>query len=287
MQQALDYIKTQLASIYSEPELRILSEQIIESCTGMTRIQMLLNRQEEISPESRGQLTSIVDRLAAHEPIQYILGKTHFYGLPFHVDPNVLIPRPETTELLEYILSLDTLKDKKDFYCLDIGTGSGCIPIVLKHFRPNWQMEAFDISTEALEMARRNAELNHVEIEFHKVDILSASGENYARKFNMIISNPPYICESEKEEMESNVLDHEPHLALFVPNENPLLFYDTIATFAQKSLHTDGLLLFEINRKYGNMTCEMLESKGFTDITLHQDISGNDRYTSARIAVYQ
>jgi len=211
--------------------------------------------------------------LKKHVPIQYILGETEFYGLPFRVNDSVLIPRPETEELVDWIRSENNRNEALNI--LDIGTGSGCIAIALKHEFPNAAVEAFDISDKALETARSNAGLNKLDVEFSKVDILNVADQS--KKWDIIASNPPYIPELEKSEIEANVLEHEPHLALFVPDNDPLLFYRHIALFAKKQLNPNGKLYFEIHRDYGKECMELLASLGFSEIELRKDISGNNR----------
>jgi release factor glutamine methyltransferase len=207
------------------------------------------------------------------------LGETEFYGLPFYVDESVLIPRPETEELVDWIQKEN---DKNAFLnILDIGTGSGCIAIALKHGFTNSTVHAFDISVQALETAQSNTERNNLEVNFAQVDILNAP--DFTTKWDIIVSNPPYITEHEKDDMFPNVLNHEPHLALFVPDNDPLLFYRKIALFARQHLHHNGKLYFEINRESGKECMELLTGLGFNDIELKKDISGNDRMVRAII----
>jgi release factor glutamine methyltransferase len=210
-------------------------------------------------------------------PIQYILGETEFYGLPFYVNESVLIPRPETEELVDWIQK-ENYKSA-ELNILDIGTGSGCIAIALRHEFPSSTVDAFDVSEKALETAKQNATHNKLEVNFKAVDILNAPAFN--KKWDIIVSNPPYITENEKDTILSNVLDHEPHLALFVPDNDPLLFYREIAFFAQQYLTPAGKLYFEINRNAGNHTLELLTGMGYRDVELRKDISGNDRMVRA------
>lgn len=207
-------------------------------------------------------------------PIQQILGKADFYGLKFYVNEHVLIPRPETEELVDLII-----KENKDFNpaILDIGTGSGCIPISLRKNIPNAMVSSIDVSEKALEVAKKNAEWNQVEINFILDDILNPSKEIAPNSFDIIVSNPPYIRISEKEEMSNNVLKYEPHLALFVYNDDPLLFYKKIADVALKGLKPQGKIYFEINENFGAECKQMLENKGFKNVVLVKDLSNKNR----------
>jgi len=223
-------------------------------------------------------------------PIQYIIGKTEFFGLPFNVNKEVLIPRPETEELVEQVLneisliktcktSTDLASKEKQFKILDIGTGSGCIAISLKKQLPSSEISAMDVSDKALRVANKNALLNQLDINFIHQDILKT---NYLDKlYDVIVSNPPYVRELEKKEIKNNVLNNEPHLALFVDNKNPLLFYNKIAELAKKFLTKNGQLHFEINQYLGKETIKLLAEKGFKNIQLKKDIFGNDRIVTA------
>ena len=228
-----------------------------------------------LTAEQGALLDDAITRLQKQEPIQYILGYSDFCGLRFKVTPATLIPRPETSELVEWIANEAT----DGASILDIGTGSGCIAISLAHRMPQSKMTAWDISNEALAVATENSKTNDCAVTFKQVDILSyqPSGE----QFDIIVSNPPYIKEVEKKQMHSNVLDWEPHTALFVPDNDPLLFYRTIATKGLSLLKPGGKLYFEINRAHGQETVEMLESLGYTDTELRKDFADNDRMIRA------
>ncbi len=273
MQSVLQHIKSELQGLYPETEIKSFSYLIIEKLTGFSRTEILINKNTLFSAEQHNVIESFIEKLKKFVPIQYILGETEFYGLPFNVNESVLIPRPETEELVDWI------RNENDCYenlqILDIGTGSGCIAISLKHEFPNAAVDAFDISETALETAQSNANRNRLEVNFSKVDILNASGVD--KKWDIIVSNPPYVLENEKSQIHPNVLENEPHLALFVPDNDPLLFYREIALFAQNHLTGSGKLYFEINREYGKATVDLLSELGFQDIELRKDISGNDR----------
>jgi release factor glutamine methyltransferase len=249
----------------------------MEEVLGLGRVEIAFNLNNLIKNESLEVLQNALNQLKKQVPIQYIIGNTTFYNLKFNVSKDVLIPRPETEELVQWIIN--DFKNQKPINVLDIGTGSGCIAISLAKYLPNAKLHAIDISEKAIEMAKKNAKLNDVDINFIEADILVQKQLN--QKFDCIVSNPPYVQQIEKTKMEKNVLDYEPHQALFVPNENPLLFYNAIATFAQNHLHKNGSLYFEINRLFGTDIIEMLQSKGFNQVILKQDFYNADRMIKA------
>jgi release factor glutamine methyltransferase len=277
----------QLNNIYDGNETEALTLLVISEIAGLSKASIKAFPERELSAAQSQQLQSILTRLQTGEPVQYILGETEFYGLPFKVNPSVLIPRPETEELVEWILEVcggPFAESSEQFNgsILDIGTGSGCIAISLKKNLPGAQVSAVDISETALQTAKANAALNKVEVHFVHNDILDWRAQ--ATKFdvyNLIVSNPPYVTPHDKQQMHTNVTDHEPHSALFVSEDDPLLFYNSIADFALLKLTPNGLLFFEINENYGKQTVDMLGKKGFTDISLRQDMSGRDRMIKA------
>ena len=273
MKQQIDYIISQLRGFYPEEELRELAYWVIEETTGLTRTQILTEcKGTQIIPN----IEIILQKLRAHEPIQYIFGHTEWRGLDLLVTPATLIPRPETAELIDWIL--DSCDKSKPLHVLDIGTGSGCIAIALKKSAPLWQVIGIDISQDALEIAHENAKRNSVEVEWTQADILSPITNYQFPILDIIVSNPPYICHREKANMDTRVLDYEPHSALFVPDDEPLLFYRRIA--AMKSAKS---LYFEINEAYGKEVCDMLKELGYTDIQLKHDIYGKPRMVFGRI----
>lgn len=241
---------------------------LMEDIGGLSRMDVMMDRE----PNDAQSLRKAAERVAKGEPVQYVTGKAEFCGLTFHVEPGVLIPRPETEELVRLVA------DGHPESVLDIGTGSGCIAIALAKALPEAKVTAVDISADALRIAEKNAELNGVEVEFCKKDILTEEVEGM---YHAVVSNPPYICQSEAEEMEANVLDHEPHLALFVPDHDPLLFYRRIAELGLHIIYNKGLLAFEINRRFGKETVAMLQEMGYTDVLLIKDQFGNDRMVKA------
>ncbi|KQN38821.1 hypothetical protein ASE92_05210 [Pedobacter sp. Leaf41] len=224
------------------------------------------------------KLLSILNDLIIGKPIQYILGEAHFYGLVFIVNENVLIPRPETEELVDWIISALKLKPTDSIKILDIGTGSGCIPITLKKHLSKASVSTLDVSADALEVAQRNAVQLNTPLSFIHANILKYSGEE---KYDVIVSNPPYIRELEKIDMHSNVLNYEPKLALFVDDNNPLIFYNAISDFAKTNLKPTGNLYLEINEFLSSETMEMLSAKGFTSIDLRKDMQGKNRMIKA------
>jgi len=273
MQAAIIHIRSELQGLYPDTEIKSFSNLIIEKVSGFSRTEIIVNKNTLFSVEQRHVIENFIEKLKEYVPIQYILGETEFFGLPFHVNESVLIPRPETEELVDWIRNENDRNANPGI--LDIGTGSGCIAISLKHEFTNATVDAFDISEKALETAQNNATLNKLEVTFSKVDILNTP--EMEQKWDIIVSNPPYVTELEKSEISPNVLDYEPHLALFVPDNDPLLFYRCIAIFAQQHLKPRGKLYFEINRQFGKATVDLLTAMGFGNVELRKDISGNDR----------
>jgi len=267
-----------LLAIYPKTEIDSFFFILMEEKLKLQRIDTVLKPDFLITEKNLIDLKNIVKRLQKEEPVQYILGNTEFYGLTFLVNKNTLIPRTETEELVAWVLDeIKVLANNKitELSILDIGTGTGCIPISLAKNLTSLNISAIDISPEALLIAKQNAILNKVTIEFIELDILNA--ESLPQEYDVIISNPPYVRELEKEEIKNNVLENEPHLALFVADENPLIFYNKIADLAKKQLSKNGMLFFEINQYLGKETLNMLVKKGFKNIQLKKDLFGNDR----------
>lgn len=265
-----------LLPFYDEMEAESFFYLILENKHQLRRIDLALDDDKEFSEAEISNWNFILEKLKTQIPIQYILGTTHFYGSEFIVDENVLIPRPETEELVDWIVKLNTkLSKKKDLKILDIGTGSGCIAISLAKNILNSAVFAVDVSEKALAVAEKNATLNKVTVTFLQKNILETN--HLDQKFDIIVSNPPYVRNLEKAEIKPNVLDNEPHLALFVPDNDPLIFYKKIAELAAANLNTNGQLFFEINQYLGKETQDLLESLGLKNIELRKDIYGNDR----------
>ncbi|SFH50455.1 peptide chain release factor N(5)-glutamine methyltransferase [Pedobacter insulae] len=276
-----------LRQLYGNDEAKSLFLLALEHITKLNRAAFFLNSDKELTPPELKELKQILDQLETGKPIQYIIGETVFYRLIFKVNEFVLIPRPETEELVEWVIErvnssrLPSLR--QSFNILDIGTGSGCIAISLKKNLANAAVTALDISSEALRLAQKNAIINKVELTFIETDILEIPTDLNHSKYNIIISNPPYITQREKDEMHENVLANEPHLALFVSNEQPLIFYEAIADLALTNLLNEGFLFFEINEHLGKETINMLLTKGFINIILRKDMQGKDRMICAQL----
>ncbi len=268
----------ELSALYPKTEIDAFFFRLVENKLNFQSIDVFLKQDFIITIDLLTELKTVLTRLKKEEPIQYILGNTEFYGLPFIVNENVLIPRPETEELVSWVLDDIDNKENK-ISILDIGTGTGCIPISLKKNLPKATVFGLDISEEAIQVASRNSLKNNVNIKFIKQDILKV--KELKVKLDIITSNPPYIRELEKKEISNNVLKNEPHLALFVSDENPLIFYKSIANFAKTHLNENGILYFEINQYLGKETKTMLQEKGFNNVTLRKDLFGNDRMIKA------
>ena len=268
-------IQEGLANDYSDGEIKALTRIIATELIGVSQMTFFLKDNITLTARQQALLDNAIERLKRQEPIQYILGYSDFCGLRFKVTPATLIPRPETSELVEWIASEATGNER----ILDIGTGSGCIAVSLAHKMPQSKVTAWDISPDALAVATENSKANGCTVEFEEVDILAY--EPTGEMFDIIVSNPPYIKENEKEAMHANVLDWEPHTALFVPDSDPLLFYRTIAKKSLMLLKPGGSLYFEINRAHGKETIEMLAALGYTSIELRKDFAENERMIRA------
>ena len=272
MNVSVSHIRRALQESYSVQEAANLSRIVCCEMLGQTTIDYYLGKDIILSSKEMQKLNGILARLLNFEPIQYIQGTARFLERSYHVAPGVLIPRPETEELVEVMLR----EIPPDARILDIGTGSGCIAISLSKAFPNAKVTAWDVSEDALCIARRNNDDLQASVCFVKQDVLAWRGDG-GQCYDVIVSNPPYITESEKQEMERNVLDWEPFSALFVPNNDPLLFYRRIGELGRMMLVDGGRLYFEINRAYGEATAMMLCGQGYTGIRILKDISGNDR----------
>lgn len=271
----INFIKS-LLPFYDEMEAESFFYILLENKRQLRRIDLALNADKEFSEDEISIWNTILEKLKTQIPIQYILRTTHFYGLEFIVDENVLIPRPETEELVDWIVKLNSkISKKKNLRILDIGTGSGCIGISLAKNIPNSEVFAIDVSEKALAVAEKNSKLNTVSVTFLHKNILETTSLD--QKFDIIVSNPPYVRNLEKSEIKTNVLDNEPHLALFVADDDALIFYKKIAELAAANLNPNGQLFFEINQYLGKETLDLLESLGLKNRELRKDIYGNDR----------
>lgn len=271
----LPIFKQLIDNLYDERESKSLYYDILMRILDCDMTTLLMKGDDLMTPEKEIYFREIIDRLKTGEPIQYIWGDCYFHGNRFIVSPNVLIPRPETEELVDWVL------EEGEFHSLlDIGTGSGCIAISLKKERSSAEIYAMDISEKALSIAQENAQLNDAPIHFIQDSILTPKASN--QTYDIIVSNPPYILQKEKVAMHKNVLEHEPHLALFVEDEKPLLFYEKIAEYGIHHLTEQGLLFFEINALLGKETKKMLEGYGYHDVVIRKDINGKERMIRCR-----
>lgn len=261
-----------LEPLYGNGEARAVTDYVLDVCFGLSKADILCGAVEEMTAEKTAELNKIFGRLMEGEPVQYVLGRAEFCGRWFDVRPGVLVPRPETEELCAWITA--DSKASASPKVLDIGTGSGCIAITLQLDMPESKVTAWDISADALDVARENAQQLGANVNFVKLDALNAKPEG---EWDVIVSNPPYICEKEKKDMAVNVLEHEPHTALFVPDADPLLFYRAITRLAVQTLSKGGRLYFEINPIYADDTCHMMRAEGMTAVELRSDMYGKQR----------
>ena len=270
-----------LVSRYGDKEAKAITRYLLEVGYGLSMTDILCGAAEQLPPDEMGEN---LRRLLKGEPVQYVVGKAEFGGRTFKVTPDVLIPRPETYELCQWVVEekREERREERDFSVLDIGTGSGCIAITLALDIPDAQVEAWDISEGALSIARQNVEDLHAHVDFKQVNVLSSLPKQGGPEWVFIISNPPYICKKEAASMEQHVLDHEPHQALFVPDEDPLVFYKAIGQYACHALANHGYLFFEINPLYATEITKMLDEMGFFEIETRKDQFGKVRFVRAR-----
>lgn len=261
-----------LEPLYGNGEARAITDYVLDVCFGLSKADTMCGAVDEMTAEKTAEMNKIFGRLTEGEPVQYVLGRAEFSGRWFNVRPGVLIPRPETEELCAWITA--DSKASGSPKVLDIGTGSGCIAITLQLDMPESKVTAWDISADALDVARENAQLLGANVNFVRQDALNAKPEG---EWDVIVSNPPYICEKEKKDMAVNVLEHEPHTALFVPDADPLLFYRAITRLAVQTLSKSGRLYFEINPIYADDTCRMMRAEGMTAVELRSDMYGKQR----------
>lgn len=283
VQEAYKQLMFQLFELYDDREAGNIADRVTEHITGLKRIDRIINKQFLLTTEQEELLKNYTAQLLDHKPVQYVLHEAWFAGIKFYVDENVLIPRPETEELVLWILKEVYSLSLANYSLLDIGTGSGCIPIALKKKLSSAEIYAVDVSAAALEVAKKNAASQQTKIIFHRLDILDEPAWKRLPTFDIIISNPPYIKQNEEDEMRKNVLQYEPHIALFVPENDALIFYKTIAAFGLKHLNKNGKLFFEINEALGNEVCVLLEQYGYKNIELKKDMQGKDRMVKAEL----
>lgn len=276
----------ELSELYNINETEALTLWAVSEIMEISKASTKAFPEKELTVLQQELLSSVLIELKTGKPLQYVLGYTEFYGLKFVVNQSTLIPRPETEELVEWALAswqFAVGNLQQPYSILDIGTGSGCIAISLKKHLPDIKVMAIDVSPEALQVAKTNAQLNEVMVDFIEADVLNPKSEIQNSKFTVIISNPPYVTPADKQQMHVNVVEFEPHTALFVPQNDPLLFYKAITAYAKNNLTPGGMLFLEINESYGNETVELLTNNGFTDIELKNDMSGRHRMVKATL----
>jgi release factor glutamine methyltransferase len=278
MQAAIAYIRKELKGHYPPNETEALIRFLFSVWKHYSTTDLLKKKDDVLTTDDRLYIQKVIARLKKQEPIQYILGETEFFGLSFHVTPDVLIPRPETEELVEWILSTTILPDP---VILDVGTGSGCIAISLKKHLPGATVTACDISEKALHLARENAARNQTAIDFIQLDLLKPVASRLFSPLDLIVSNPPYVTEKGKNRMQENVVNFEPHSALFVPDNDPLKFYRALIAFGKQHLKDGGWQFWEINESYGDECIALLREHNFINIELRKDINGKDRMVAA------
>ncbi len=277
LSEAKDQLLQTLIPLYDSREASQIAHLVLEYMTGMNRTARTIAKHQQLSSSQEMQLHDYLKSLSVGKPVQYVLGEAWFGGYRFEVNEHTLIPRPETEELIEWIKAYANPEPRQ---LIDIGTGSGCIPIVLKKAFPLWQIHAIDVSADALKTASKNAEQIGADIAFTQVDFLDEANWTNLPKYDIIVSNPPYIKQSEQSGMSKNVVDHEPHLALFVPDDDALIFYKKIADFGKQHLKPNGLVFLEINQLLGKDVCDLFEAAGY-QTTLRKDLHENDRMVMA------
>jgi release factor glutamine methyltransferase len=280
LQESQQYLIAQLSPLYDAREASNIAHWVLEHLTGWKKIDRLVHKEDPLSAEQNTLLEQYIAELLTHKPVQYVLREAWFYGLPLYVDEHVLIPRPETEELVEWVIQ-ETGSGNTAYSILDIGTGSGCIPIALKKQLPAATVYACDVSEGALAVAQKNAQMADTAIQFIQTDFLVSANWGSLPEADIIVSNPPYIPVKDKGSMRENVLQHEPHLALFVENDDPLLFYRSIAQFARQKLLPGGRVYVEIHEDLGAATLQLFTGSGFTNAELKKDMQGKDRMIRA------
>ena len=285
LKEAYHQLQTVLLPIYSNREASVIAEWIIEEITGWTKSKRIIYNDHHLNPEQEQLYFQYEKELLQGKPVQYVIGKSWFKGRTFKVNEHVLIPRPETEELVNEIISYHTHsleKNTSPFKALDIGTGSGCIAISLQLELPHWEVWAIDKSTAALDTAKENADQLNANIHFKEIDILSDAYINHLPAFNLIVSNPPYIPHTDKKEMTAQVIDHEPHLALFVTNQDPLQFYKAILSFSEHHLIRGGTLWFETHMDYAHDVAALMKTEEYEEVIVRKDLQGKDRIVSGK-----
>jgi len=276
IEEARTEIVTSIKDIYENNEAANIADLLLEHITKLPRIERIIKNNEDLSQDQKRLLLPSIERLQNHEPIQYITNEAWFAGMKFYVDKNVLIPRPETEELVEWVAK-EVKSQKSKVKILDVGTGSGCIAIALKKNLPKAEVWACDVSDEALIVARINADSLQATVDFVPVDFLEEEQRKQLPQVDIIVSNPPYVPQKDKDEMSKNVLDFEPSTALFVPHNNPLVFYDAIADFGKEKLAKNGHVYVEIHESAGERVKSLFHTKGFHSVKIKKDLQGKER----------
>ena len=282
IQQAYLQLLQQLSTLYDNRESGNIADLVIEKITGLRKIDRIVYKDTIISTEQQNLLSKITSELQQHKPVQYAIGEAWFMGMKLLVNEQVLIPRPETEELANWIIQDIKTNKKMEISVLDIGTGSGCIPIAIKQLLPYTSVTAIDISEGALQIAKMNSVSQNVLIDFLLLDILDEVSWQQLGQFDIIVSNPPYIRTSEGLSMRKNVMEYEPHLALFVSDNDPLLFYKKIAAFAKTHLNQTGIIYVEVNEELAQEVASVFHQNGFFNIEIRKDMQGKDRMVSAK-----
>ena len=294
--EAEQFIKNELKGIYDEQEAANIASLAIESITELSKTERVSNREKDISKEESEKLHDYLQRLKHHEPVQYIIGKCWFYGLELYVDKNVLIPRPETEELVDWIIK-DVKASGKDVFVrrpmqadrttelkiLDVGTGSGCIALALKKTMPKAEVWGCDVSEEALNVARRNGSHLDIRVDFQGMNFLDEAQQKLLPTVDIIVSNPPYVPLKDKDQMNANVVNHEPHTALFVPDNDALIFYKALAEFGKKRLYDNGSIYMEIHENLGDTVVDVFRRNAYKDVELKKDMQGKNRMVKVSI----
>jgi len=299
MNEAENWIRQQLILMYDEREATSIASMVMENVTGLTRIDRLTKKDEPLVVQQLHHLTEVVQRLGQHEPIQYVLGECFFHGLKLYVNNHVLIPRPETEELVEWIINDVKTSGKNVFQrkegeadettqlkVLDVGTGSGCIALALKKAMPKAEVWGCDVSDEALNVARRNGAQLDIRVDFQGINFLDESQQRSLPTVDIIVSNPPYVPEKDKATMRPNVLAHEPHAALFVPDDDALIFYKTLALFGHKRLYENGCIYIEISENAAKETVRIFKEAGYNNVEIKKDMQGKDRMIKAHLKAH-
>jgi release factor glutamine methyltransferase len=281
VQQSYKQLLFQLYEMYNDREAASIADLVIENITGFRKVDRVINKQFPLREHQLQLLNDYTIELLTHKPVQYVLHEAWFAGMKLYVDENVLIPRPETEELVEWVVKTVASRKSKVVSLLDMGTGSGCIPIAVKRKLPSIEIHALDISEGALSIAKKNATTHQTAIHFHLLNVLDKTLWTQLPSFDIIVSNPPYVRQSEASSMQENVLNYEPHVALFVSDEDALKFYKAIAEFGLSHLNKDGQLFFEINETLGKQVCELLSQYNYSNIELKKDLQKKERMVMA------